>query len=145
MRNTKMKLTFLLPLLLTNPLAAAAQSNEITLLCDGNKSISTVKGNDRFQDKVEDLSMVVDIDKRQVIGWEIPARITELDSGIVVFEGQTTANVNPYYSVHGSIDRVSGKAQVSTYRDYDKKVNKERDTWSSIIWTLTCRNKQRVF
>jgi hypothetical protein len=110
---------------------AEAADNVLTLACRGTASAG--KG----EPEATSLGMVVNFTTGTVKGLvDFPAAITSVDEVTISFSGS-----RPYGSVSGSIDRVTGDAEATSFLHNTKTV----DVLLMISYALKCRPAQRMF
>ena len=81
-----------------------AKAEVLTLSCDG-----TMKTEQEQPHAITKMGLIVNFDARIVTGFtEITARIDEVNANSISFGGTTTHPSGAEWSVHGTIDRITG-------------------------------------
>jgi hypothetical protein len=115
---------------------AQAQTNEITLSCNG---ISKV---DDQEHPLKNGRLVINLSNNTVVSFGVVSKIDRIDGAIIFFQGTRTfdgrgENSTLYTSVSGQIDRITGKADIIIY-DYGYTDISQLETSSSSHLYLIC-------
>jgi hypothetical protein len=123
-----------LALLLLTASIAAAESSVINLSCDGE-----VNNGADHTEAVKKVGLIVNFAQHIVLGFSVPGRISSASDAMVEFSGSNSDALGTS-SVMGTIDRVTGAAQISTTLSAkDGKIIETRG------WNLVCKVTQRLF
>jgi hypothetical protein len=130
-----MRLSFsALALLLLAAPVMAAEFSVINLSCDGE-----VKNGVDQTEAVKKVGLIVNLAQHTVLGFSVPARIYSVSDAMVEFSGSNSDSLGTS-SVMGTIDRVTGAAQISTILSAkDGKIIETRG------WDLVRKVTQRLF
>jgi hypothetical protein len=130
-----MRLSFsALALLLLAAPVMAAEFSVINLSCDGE-----VKNGVDQTEAVKKVGLIVNLAQHTVLGFSVPARINSVSDAMVEFSGSNSDSLGTS-SVMGTIDRVTGAAQISTILSAkDGKIIETRG------WDLVRKVTQRLF
>ena len=132
---------FLTGLLVASLVAApAAQAASITLACSGNV---TAPGEPE-KTTVDDLSIIVDLDKSTVVSekiWDRPIPFIAIDANEVKFRADINYGSSSV-SLYGTIDRITGKTDIGTDRTFRLKNGNAVMTEN---WDLRCKPSKSLF
>ena len=115
---------------------ATAQSDTVTLLCEGKVAAGT-HGSTPVSISIV-LNLTTGTVQQDFVPY--PVKITRADDRTLEFTGSHFANGIKFYA-HGSMDRVNGNAGVITVLS-DQKTDKEL---SSMLYSLNCKPTKRMF
>lgn len=126
-------------LLSTTTTSAQAQTNEITLSCNGTSKV------DDQEHPLKNGRLVINLSNNTVASFGVLSKIDRIDDAIISFQRMRTfdskgENATLYTSVSGQIDRITGKADIIIY-DYGYKYTNIRpaiETCSSSHLDLIC-------
>jgi hypothetical protein len=128
-----MRLSALALLLLAAP-AIAGEASVINLSCDGE-----VENGAGQKEAVKKVGLIVNAAQHTVMGFPVTARIDRMSDAMVEFSGANSDSLGTS-SIMGTIDRVTGAAQISTILSAkDGKIIETRG------WDLVCKVTQRLF
>jgi hypothetical protein len=124
-------------LLSTVTTSAQAQTNEITLSCNG---ISKV---DDQEHPLKNGRLVINLSNNTVASFGVVSKIDRIDGAIIFFQGTRTfdgrgENSTLYTSVSGQIDPITGKADIMIYDYGYTDISPPIETSSSSHLYLIC-------
>ncbi|MGJ4888857.1 hypothetical protein ACQR1Y_11715 [Bradyrhizobium sp. HKCCYLRH3099] len=127
----------LLLLVLALPASAQQRGPTITLSCNGTSKLTATAAADFKPDPITNLGIIVDPANRSVTFMNYVTPVTNISATQVDFGGQQTlAVVGKPFTIYGSIDRVTGHAEIDWL--YENAGNNSH-------WELTCRPATRIF
>jgi hypothetical protein len=127
-----MHLLALTLLLLAAP-AVAGEPSVINLSCDGEVT------NGADQEPVKKVGSILNLAQRTVSGFPVVAHIDTMDDALVGFSGNQSDSLGSS-SIMGTIDRVTGAAQIWTLL-----TAKDGKIIGSQAWDLVCKVTNRLF